>query len=65
MTFAEDVLGYVIEARRQVGQGVRTYLAARKDASPTAAGLWSLGERYAEGWARRAGDLGGVSAGLR
>jgi len=46
----DDVLGHVIEARRQAGQDLRTYLAARKDMSPTLAGLWSLGERYAEQW---------------
>ncbi|MFI6464211.1 hypothetical protein [Streptomyces sp. NPDC050528] len=42
----DDVLGYVIEARRQAGQDLRTYLAARS-------------ERYAEEWACCGGDLGG------
>ncbi|MFI6404524.1 hypothetical protein [Streptomyces sp. NPDC050548] len=50
--YVEDdgVLAYVIEARRRGGQDLRTYLAARRDESPTLAGLWGLAERYGEQW---------------
>ncbi|MBK3571198.1 hypothetical protein [Streptomyces sp. MBT62] len=51
----DEVLAYVIEARRHGGQDLRTYLAARKDTSPALAGLWDLAERYAGEWGCSAG----------
>ncbi|MBK3582151.1 hypothetical protein JHN63_52190, partial [Streptomyces sp. MBT65] len=43
----DDVLAHVVEARREGGQDLRSYLAARRGAGPVPAGLWGLVEQYA------------------